>query len=80
MPTKPDLPMPNRPRPQHADPRLGPRLLFLALLFGMLLSFPLLGVFDHDRRLGGVPILYLYILCMWILLVAITGYLVRKSE
>ena len=45
-----------------------------------MLSFPLLGVFDHDRRVGGVPLLYLYILVMWILLVALTGYLVRKSK
>ncbi|MFC7668908.1 hypothetical protein ACFQT0_17230 [Hymenobacter humi] len=53
MPIKPDLPMSSRPRPQHADPRLGPRLLFLAVLFGVMLSFPLLAVFDHDRRVGG---------------------------
>lgn len=71
--------MPSRPRPEQAETRLGQRLLYLAGLFGVLLNFPLLAVFDRDIRVGGIPILYLYILVLWILLVALTGYLVRKS-
>ena len=77
---KPDDSMPNRRRDSHTEPRLGQRLLFLSVLFGVLLSFPLLGVFDHDSRVAGVPVLYLYLLLTWVLLVAITGYLVRKSN
>ena len=76
MLTETDPSMP--PRPEHAPSRLGQRLLFLAVLFGVLLSFPLLAVFDHDGRVGGVPVLYLYILSAWVLLVLLTGYLVRK--
>jgi hypothetical protein len=76
MLTENDPPMP--PRPEHAASRLGQRLLFLAVLFGMLLSFPMLAVFDHDGRVGGVPVLYLYILSAWLLLVVLTGYLLRK--
>ena len=76
MPTETDPSMP--PRPERASSRLGQRLLFLAVLFGALLSFPLLAVFDHDGRVGGVPVLYLYILSAWVLLVVLTGYLVRK--
>ena len=72
--------MPHRPRPEHVEPRRGQRLLFLAVVFGILLNFPLLGVFDHDGRVGGVPVLYLYILLMWILVVALTGYLVRRTN
>ncbi|WP_310396296.1 hypothetical protein [Hymenobacter sp.] len=67
------------PRPDQAEPRRGQRLLFLSVLFGVLLNFPLLAVFDHDGRVGGVPILYLYVLLVWVALVAFTGYLARKS-
>ncbi|WP_239691573.1 hypothetical protein [Hymenobacter lapidarius] len=77
---KPHEPMPTRRRATRTEPRLGQRLLFLSVLFGVLLSFPLLGVFDHETRVGGVPGLYLYILLIWVLLVGITGFLVRKSS
>ena len=80
MHSEPEPPMPHRPREAHPEPRLGQRLLFLSVLFGVLLSFPLLGVFDHDSRVAGVPVLYLYLLLTWVLLVAMTGYLVRKSN
>ena len=79
MPTNPEVPMPFRPRSEHAEPRRGQRLLFLAVLFGILLNFPLLAVFDHDGRVGGVPVLYLYVLLMWILVVVLTGWLARES-
>ena len=79
MQVKPEFPMPSRPRSKQAEPRRGQRLLFLAVLFGILRNFPLLAVFDHDGRMGGVPVLYLYILLMWILVVALTGWLARES-
>ena len=71
--------MPPPPRPTRTDDQLGQRLLFLAALFGFLLTFPLLAVVDRDGRVGGVPTLYLYVLLTWGLLVALTGWLVRKS-
>ena len=72
--------MPPHPRPEQADTRRGQRLLFLTVLSGAMLSFPLLGVFDQDKRVGGVPVLYLYVLSMWVLLVVLTAYLVRKPH
>ena len=80
MTTNPEFAMPSRPRFEPAEPRRGHRLLFLAGLFGILLNFPLLAVFDHAGRVGGVPVLYLYILLMWILVVALTGWLTRKTN
>jgi hypothetical protein len=68
------------PPSEQAEQRRGQRLLFVAVLFGALLSFPLLAVFDRDGRVGGVPVLYLYVLLVWVLLVGLTGYLVRKKE
>jgi len=49
------------------------------VLFGVLLNYPLLAVFDRDGRVGGVPVLYLYVLVTWIALVGLTGFLVRKK-
>ncbi len=71
-------PVSSSPPPTRPAPRRGPKLLFLAVLFGVLLNYPLLAVFDHDGRVGGVPVLYLYVLLTWIALVALTGWLVRK--
>lgn len=67
---------PSVPKPAD-EPRRGQRLLFLALLFGVLLNFPLLGAFSHDARLAGIPVLYLYVLVVWAALVALTGWLVK---
>lgn len=69
-----------RPLPanEHAEQRRGHRLLFVAVLFGVLLNFPLLAVFDHNGRVAGVPVLYLYVLVAWAALVLLTGWLVRR--
>lgn len=58
----------------------GQRLLFLAVLFGVLLNFPLLAVVDHGGRVAGVPVLYWYILLTWALLIGLTGWLVRSFK
>ena len=80
MPANPPFSVPIRPQPEHSESRRGHRLLFLAVLFGVLLNFPLLAVFDHDGRVGGVPVLYLYVLLLWSLVVGLTGYLVREKK
>jgi hypothetical protein len=61
----------------NEQPR-GQRLLFLAVLFGVLLNFPLLAIVDHGGRVAGVPVLYWYILLTWALLIGLTGWLVRS--
>ena len=68
------------PPGDQAEQQRGQRLLFVAVLFGVLLNFPLLAVFDRDGRVAGVPVLYFYVLLMWVLVVGLTGYLVRKKE
>ncbi|HEX8426030.1 hypothetical protein [Hymenobacter sp.] len=62
---------------EQAEQRRGQRLLFVSLLFGVLLNFPLLAVFNHDGRVGGVPVLYLYVLLAWLALVVLTAWLVK---
>jgi len=65
---------------EQAEQRRGQRLLFVTLLFGVLLNFPLLAVFNHDGRVGGIPVLYLYVLLTWLALVLLTARLVQKSS
>ncbi|OUJ72835.1 hypothetical protein [Hymenobacter crusticola] len=65
---------------EQAEQRRGQRLLFVSVLFTVLLNFPLLAVFDHQGRVGGIPVLYLYLLLAWIALVLITGWLVRQND
>ncbi len=63
---------------EQAEHRRGQRLLFVSFLFAVLLNFPLLAVFDRAGLLGGIPVLYLYVLLAWITVVVITGWLVRS--
>jgi hypothetical protein len=65
---------------EQTEQRRGQRLLFVSLLFGVLLNFPLLAVFNHNGRVGGIPVLYLYVLLTWIALVLLTTRLVQKSH
>ncbi len=71
-----------KPPPTSTDnaPRRGQQLLFVAALFALLLNYPLLAAFDHDGRVAGVPVLYLYVLLTWLLLIGITGWLVRRNN
>ena len=66
------------PNPTTSTPRRGQRLLFVAGLFTVLLNYPLLAAFDHNGRVAGVPVLYLYVLLAWLALILLTGWLVRK--
>ncbi len=71
------------PQPTPAEraaqvPRRGPRLLFVAAVFTLLLTYPLLGAFDRPTRVAGVPLMYLYVLLAWALLITLTGWLARS--
>ena len=69
--------MPAMSPQEQAEQRRGQRLLFVSLLFVVLLNFPLLAVFDHAGRVAGIPVLYLYLLVAWVVLVLLTGWLVK---
>jgi hypothetical protein len=72
--------MPPEANPTPSTPQRSQRLLFVAGLFAALLNYPLLAVFDHGGRVAGVPTLYLYLLLAWLLLIGLTGWLVRSKE
>jgi hypothetical protein len=50
----------------------------LGILCFLLLSYPLLQIFNHDTLVAGVPILFLYIFGIWVL--AIIGLYAMSSR
>jgi hypothetical protein len=56
------------------------RLLALFFLAWLLFNFPLLGVWDVDATVGGVPVFPVAIFTLWALLIGVAAYLVEQPE
>jgi hypothetical protein len=55
--------------------------LVTAFLLGcLLLTYPLLSLFDRIETLFGVPLLYLYLFVAWALLIAIMAIAVERRR
>lgn len=50
------------------------------LLGGLLLTYPLLSLFDRSETWLGVPLLYLYLFAAWALLIAIMAIAVERRR
>jgi hypothetical protein len=61
------------------DERVTPRLVAVAVLGVLLLAPPLLSLFDHDARVGGIPLLWAYLFLAWALIIGLVAAVVRKS-
>jgi hypothetical protein len=55
------------------------RLLALFIAGGLLFNFPLLGLFDKDTRLFGLPLLPAALFIVWALLIAVLAWLLESS-
>ncbi|HMX40028.1 MAG TPA: hypothetical protein PK971_03985 [Saprospiraceae bacterium] len=53
-------------------------ITFVAFL--VLLNYPVLSITDHQRLFGGVPLLYGYLFLVWLALIVIVGWIVRKKK
>jgi len=51
--------------------RRGERLVGLLIAGFVLLNFPLLSIFNVPRLLLGIPVLYVYLLSVWVLLIGV---------
>jgi len=60
-----------------SDDRVNTRLVVLAALAFGLFNYPLLGVFDVDVIVLGVPLVWLYVFACWALLIVLVGLTVR---
>ena len=59
--------------------RKGERLIALALLGFLLFNYPLLSLFNTERTVVGVPVVYGYLFASWALLIGLMALVLRKS-
>lgn len=54
----------------------------LGIFLGMLclLNFPVLGWFNKPIMLGGLPLLFVYLFGLWLLMIGIIYWVIRKSK
>ncbi|MCP2042229.1 hypothetical protein [Pontibacter sp. HSC-36F09] len=62
------------------DRSKGRRLFFISALFVVLLNFPLLSIFNSGGTVGGVPVLYLYIMVVWLLCIGVIGFYINHQD
>jgi hypothetical protein len=56
----------------------GARLIAVAALALMLFNFPLLAVFDLDRLVFGVPVLWAYLFFVWGAVIVLAAWVGRS--
>lgn len=54
------------------------RLIALFVVGFALLNFPLLALLDSNQVILGIPALYFYLFTLWILLIAITAWIIER--
>ena len=59
--------------------RTGERLAGLFLLGCLLFNFPLLGLFNVQATVLGVPLVYAYLFGAWALLIALVALVMERS-
>lgn len=55
------------------------RLVALCVAGCLLLSYPLLALFNRPVRVGGLPLVLLYLFGAWALLIALVAWATRRS-
>ena len=54
------------------------RLVGVSLLALVLFNFPLLGVFDTDTLVAGVPLVWAYLFVAWALVIGLLAWIARS--
>ena len=54
------------------------RLVGVGVLALVLFNFPLLGVFDTDTLVAGVPLVWAYLFVAWALVIALLAWIARS--
>ena len=62
------------------DEQTTPRLVAVCVLGLLLFSPPLLALFDHDERVAGIPLLWMYLFLAWALVIGLVAAVVQKPE
>lgn len=64
---------------QRDDDRLTPRLVAVAAFGFLLLTPPLLSLFDHGAWTLGVPVVWAYLLLAWVAVIGLVAVTVLRS-
>ncbi len=56
------------------------RLIALFVAAFLLFNYPLLALFAGDRLIFGIPVLYLYLFVAWGVVIALTGWILRRPR
>ena len=59
---------------------IGQRLALVFLLGLVLLNDPVLSLFDKGRQINGMPLIYLYLMLVWIALIALIGLTIASGR
>lgn len=62
-------------RAEHAD-----RLVALFVLGCLVLTYPLLALFNRSGTVFGVPLLYVYLFGVWAVLIGLAAWTVRAGR
>jgi|APTNR8051073442_1049403.scaffolds.fasta_scaffold00317_34 hypothetical protein len=54
------------------------KLALLFVLAAILFNYPVLGLAGQDSRVGGMPVLYVYLFVAWLLIIVVTAWLVSQ--
>lgn len=59
---------------------IGQRLVAAFVLGVLLLTYPLLSLFNREQMLFGIPVLYIYIFVVWALLIGLFAFIVERRR
>ncbi|PVY41886.1 hypothetical protein [Pontibacter virosus] len=62
------------------DRSKGRRLFFISALFMVLLNFPVLSIFNSGATVSGVPVLYLYMMVVWLVCIAAIAFFINRQN
>ena len=63
-----------------AGSRRSERLIALFVIAFLLFNYPLLSLFARDTLVFGVPLLYAYLFVVWAVIIALTGWILRRRQ
>ncbi|WP_187260999.1 hypothetical protein [Pontibacter beigongshangensis] len=61
------------------DKAKGRKLFFIAVLFLVLLNFPVISVFNTGGVVAGVSVLYAYMMLAWLACIVCVGLVVERQ-
>ena len=56
------------------------RLLPLPVLFFILLNEPVISIANRPVLVGGIPLLYVYVTCLWLLMIGAVAYVLHLNN